>query len=66
MKTSNDNLEGLSRFVQDRCKHYEFRLKQHDADIDEIQSNIRTINHLITILFLENIAILLLLIILTW
>ena len=68
MKTISvsDNLQNLSEFVHDRCTHYEHRLKWHDVDIDEIQSNIRTINHLITILFLENIVILLLLIILTW
>lgn len=37
-----------------------------DIDIDEIYSNFKTIDHLITVLFLENIAIFLLLIILTW
>jgi hypothetical protein len=42
------------------------RLQCHDEDIEEIKSNITTVNRLITILFLENIAIILLLIIWSW
>lgn len=64
--TIKDELLNLIRFVNGKCEHYEHKLKWHDEDIEEIKSNITTINRLITILFLENIAIILLLIIWSW
>lgn len=64
--TTKENLEMFAEFVHKQFKHYEQRLKWHDEDIEEIKSNITTINRLITILFLENIAIILMLIIWSW
>lgn len=64
--TTEEKLENFAEFVHNRFKHYEQRLKWHDEDIEEIKSDITTINRLITILFLENIAIILLLIIWSW
>ena len=64
--TTKENLENFAEFVHKQFKHYEQRLKWHDEDIEEIKSDIETINRLITILFLENIAIILLLIIWSW
>lgn len=63
---TEDNVVTFAEFVHIRFKHYEQRLKWHDEDIEEVKSSITTINRLITILFLENIAIILLLIIWSW
>lgn len=53
-------------FVLKRCRHYEQRLKWHDEEIEEIKSDIKMLNRLVTILFLELIAIMGLLIIWSW
>ena len=66
LKDLYDVVVNIRDFVLKRCSHYEQRLKWHDEDIEEIKSNITTINRLITILFLENIAIILMLIIWSW
>lgn len=61
-----DDLEIFGGFVHKQFKRYDQRLKWHDEDIEEIKSDITTIERLITLLFLENIAIILLLIIWSW
>ena len=64
--TTKEKLEIFAEFVHKCFKHYEQRLKWHDEDIEEIKSNIKTIERLITLLYLENLAIILLLIIWSW
>ena len=64
--TTKENLELFAEFVHGQFKRYDQRLKWHDEEIEEIESDIKTINRLITLLFIENIAIILLLIIWSW
>ena len=64
--TTKDDVLPFTEFVLKRFEHYEQRLKWHDKEIEEIESDIKTINRLITLLFIENIAIILLLIIWSW
>lgn len=64
--TTKENLEIFAEFVHKQFTRYDQRLKWHDEDIEEINSNITTIERLITLLFIENLAIILLLIIWSW
>lgn len=64
--TTKENLEIFAEFVHRQFKRYDQRLKWHDEEIEEIESDIKTIERLITLLFIENIAIILLLIIWSW
>ena len=66
IKDVKDGLEIFGGFVHKQFKRYDQRLKWHDEEIEEIESDIKTINRLITLLFIENIAIILLLIIWSW